>query len=569
MKIRNFSKGLLYSTKDSLLRFPITLVISLLFFVSLVILNESIGINSDLMSRISMIIGLALPVSMFVHLINESYVRANKGRILTFILGGVFLLLYYFIFLGNLTSVSVARYIGVLVFFIMGCTYVQKLIKNNNFEKHIISIINSFFLTGIYSAVLYLGIVFIIFTLEHLFNLPIIESIYYYVFLGVVFIFGMSMFLSKYPRKDFKDLSYPKALRVLLLYIVIPLISIYTLILIAYFIQIIITWQWPTGLVSHLVIWYSTISVFVIFFILPLLEENKVAGKFRRFFPMINIPILVMMFLSMAQRIVQYGFTENRYYILLLGIWILLIMLHFITRKPSSSTFIMVSLSVFILISVIGPLSSFNISIRSQNNRLAELLEKNSILENGQLTPNEGVLYEQQREISNILAYFNGNHSLSDVEILPDGYNLNEMEDDFGFEFTPDYSVQSYYFYYDLAKFEAIDIRNYDYYIPINSWGEDNRFSLSDLEIHFSNYNYLLTISDDNEKISYDIKEYVKYIHGKIGSNFYDSDDMTIIIESDYNLKLVFNHISGSEVSNGNDIDLQGLEFILLLDYNK
>lgn len=570
MRIKEFSKNLLDNTKYSLKRFPLSLIVSFILFVMLIVLNEDIISNRDLMSRISLITGLALPFSIFIHLINETYLKNEKSKIISFIIGGAFLLLYYLVFLNKLNTIAYARYVGMVIFFILGSTYIQRLRNRSNFEKYIITILNGIFITGIYSLVLYLGMVFIIFTLEQLFSLSIIDYIYYYVFLAVVFIFGVSILLSKYPKEDFKDSDYPKAFKVLLLYIVIPLISVYTLILYAYFLKIIITWEWPSGLVSHLVIWYSTISVFVIFFILPILEEekNKVALNFRKFFPFANIPILLMMFLSIGIRISQYGFTENRYYIFLLGIWILLTMIHFITRKPRYSSFIILSLSVFILISILGPLSSFNISIRSQNNRLNGLLQRYNIIENGELTPNNAVPPKDQQEISNILSYFDIYHDLSKVESLPQGYNLNNMIIDFGFPFSPGYEADNFPFYYSQEWTESIDVGNYDYLININSWN-NNSFKVSDLEIYYDNNKATLNISNKNDDFTLDIKEYVKFIHKQIEfKTDYDSEDMTIIIESDYKIKLVFDHIGGSEIFN-DDIDLHDLQFILLLDYKK
>lgn len=569
MRIKKFTKELLASSKYSLKRFPISLTTSLLLFIFLIVLNEGLIEDGTFVVRLSMITGLALVLSIFIHLINETYLKSNRSRLISFIIGGLFLSFYYLVFLNELKTTDYARYVGMIIFFILGSTYIQRLRNKGNFEKYIISILNGIFITGIYSMVLYLGMAFIILTIEQLFNLNIISYIYYYVFLAVIFIFGVSMFLSKYPREDFKDLDYPKAFKVLLLYIVIPLISVYSLILYAYFIKIILTWQWPSGLVSHLVIWYSSISVFVIFFILPLLEyeKNRLALYFRSYFPFANIPILFMMFLSIGQRINQYGFTENRYYILLLGIWILLIMLHFIFRRPKNSTFILISLSLFILLSILGPLSSFNVSIRSQNNRLNGLLTRYNILQDGELNPNNAVPAKDQQEISNILSYFESNHDLAKVDYLPEGYNLNNMVSDFGFPFSPGYEADSYPFYYSHDWAQVIDITNYDYYFIVNSWNNRSH-KVSDLYINYDRNRARLSISKGNDDFTINIKDYVKFIHEKIKyKSNYDLEDMTISIESDYRLKLIFNNITASESSTSNDIDLYDVEIIVLLDY--
>ena len=101
-----------------------------------------------------------------------------------------------------------------------------------------------------------------------------------------------------------------------MLYIVIPLIAIYSAILYAYFLKIIITRSWPQGLVSHLVLWYSVLSVAVIFFITPILDRNRWAYRFKFWFSKLILPILIMMFISIGIRVKAYGITENRYFIL-------------------------------------------------------------------------------------------------------------------------------------------------------------------------------------------------------------------------------------------------------------
>ncbi|MFZ7131862.1 MAG: DUF4153 domain-containing protein [Eubacteriales bacterium] len=116
-------------------------------------------------------------------------------------------------------------------------------------------------------------------------------------------------------------------------YIVIPLITVYTFILYAYFLKILVTWQWPQGLVSHLVLWYACIGVGVLFLITPLLQKNFFNHLFKMIFSKGILPLLVMMFISIGLRVQQYGITENRYFVILLGLWVTGIMIYFALRK--------------------------------------------------------------------------------------------------------------------------------------------------------------------------------------------------------------------------------------------
>ena len=376
MKIGDKFKNIYTSIKKSFRRFPITIAVSIALVVISIIINEKgFGLSVDtrnIYERIRMIIGLGIPLSLCIQLIYEQNPNL-KGhhKILAYILGAGFLVFYYKFLLKDFNMVNTVRYMVVSLFFYLAFTYIPWLKRKEDYEYYIIKVFSNFFLTAIYSFVLLMGLFAIFFTIDQLFNANIPRKIYYYSFLVVGGIFAPSNFLARIPEidEDFEEYSYPKGLKVLLLYIVIPLISIYTLILYIYFGKILITRNWPQGIVSHLVLWYSTVSVAVIFFISPILDENKWANRFKSWFPKFNIPILIMMFVSMGIRIKEYGITENRYFALILGLWVLGIMLYFIFSKKLRNIIIPILLSVIVINSGFGPLSSFSVSMRSQNHR--------------------------------------------------------------------------------------------------------------------------------------------------------------------------------------------------------
>ena len=161
------------------------------------------------------------------------------------------------------------------MFLYLAFAYIPWISNKKNYEFYIIEVFSDLFLTIIYSLVLYLGIAAIFFTINQLFNANIVGKYFYYVFLIIAGVFAPSLFLSRIPEVDekFEGYEYPKSLKVLLLYIVIPLLTIYSTILYAYFLKIIVTRTWPQGVVSHLVLWYSTFSIAVIFFITPIIKE--------------------------------------------------------------------------------------------------------------------------------------------------------------------------------------------------------------------------------------------------------------------------------------------------------
>lgn len=583
MRFRERITSTIYSMKNSVKRFPITIFISIIFVIVQIYINENAyqsTVIRENYNRISMIIGLGIPLSLCLGFINEVFFSKDRiKQALSYVVGIIVLVLYYIFFLKEINILAVIRYTGTIIFLLLAFFYIPRLRNKENYEFHVLNVNTSIAITFIYSAVLYFGIIAILFTIDRLFDVNIDEKYYYYMFLIVTFIFGISLFISKLDniKDDYSGYDYSSALKILLIYIVIPLITIYTLILYVYFAKIIITWEWPRGLVSNLVLWYSALSVFIIFLITPIIEENKIAKAFKIYFPKFVLPILLMMFMSIYQRVEQYGITENRYFIIALGIWVSLILIYFSLVKPLRNIIIPITLSLVVLNSVYGPLSAFNISINSQNKRLNKFLAANGFLLDGNLIKKDIVSKEEQREISNIIEYFNNRELLDKIKVFPKEFMINEMDNLLGFTFKPDiyggYINEEYFNYYLNPSEIALDIQDYDYYAHINNWSNTTR-RIVDLEIIYEEKdNSLKLMQGETTLFEEDIKSIVLLIHNTLKDNRENNregvklEDMTVDKTYDnIKIKIIFNNISGRQPYDNDKILLDGVEFIILID---
>ena len=335
--------------------------------------------------------------------------------------------------------VSMSRYIAFSLILYLIFLSISYLPNRKDFEIFVVRVFTRFFTTVLYSLVLYLGLAAILFTIDQLLGVNIKSELYYYTFLIVAGIFAPSFFLAGLPTKDeilsLKD--YSRLLNVLVLYIIMPLISIYTIILYIYFGKIIITRQWPEGLVSHLVLWYSVISAAVLFFISPLLHEKTWPRRYMKYFPKVILPLIVMMFISIGIRINAYGVTENRYFVVALGIWVFLVMIYFATTKKLRNIILPLSLAVITFISVFGPFSSYSISKYSQNKRLTKIFIANNMIKDSKVIKASAVVSDEDaRQITSILNYFDRNHSLKDVKRLPQDFKTSDMEKVLGVKYS-------------------------------------------------------------------------------------------------------------------------------------
>lgn len=201
-----------------------------------------------------------------------------------------------------------------------------------------------------------------------------------------VFIFAMTFFLSrlKEVNENLEEYQTNIVFKTLLKFIIIPLILGYTLVLYLYLGRILIQMKMPKGVVSHLVLWYTTFSLFVMIMITPMAETDKIISEFKKNFPKISIPLILLSFVAIFQRIGQYGITESRYYIVAVAVWLLFCIIFYIFR--TKVTVIMISAIAVIFVTLYVPfVNAESISLRSQNDRLEKILIKNGILKDGKL----------------------------------------------------------------------------------------------------------------------------------------------------------------------------------------
>ena len=474
-KIATLLKTLMTKLSSSLKRFPGTIalavsVVSVLIYVNHMhseLSNETL----ETLQRTAMILALGIPVSLCIKTLFERMPAQNMlPRVLAYIGAAAGLVFYYLYLLQDFEMVTVTRYIALSFALYLAFTFIPYFYRRENYELYVIKLFTSFFITFLYSAVLFLGLAAMLFTVDTLFVLKLSEKLYFDIWLIAAGVFAPTYFLADIPqhREEVPPEYYPRVLKVLLLYIVMPLIIAYSTILYVYFAKIIITRQWPDGMVSHLVLWYSFISILVLFFVYQLRRSNKWVGVFVSYFPKLVIPLLAMMFVSMGIRIKAYGVTENRYFVLAAGLWVTVGFIYHILRKDVRNIFLPVSLALVAVLAVTGPWSAYNVSRLSQNSRFERILEKYQMIDNGGIVKAAGDLAdEDKREISAIIRYFNSYHSLDDLKYLPEGFTVENMEEIFGFEY--DYSrwpsdEREYFYYHVSVNQNLLDIEDFDYF---------------------------------------------------------------------------------------------------------
>ncbi|MDO5089082.1 MAG: DUF4153 domain-containing protein, partial [Leptotrichiaceae bacterium] len=223
-----------------------------------------------------------------------------------------------------------------------------------------------------------------------------------------VFIFGIIFFLSRLKSVDenLEEYEIDAIFKMLLKFIIIPLILIYTGVLYVYLGKILVYLKIPNGVISHLVLWYTTFSLFIIVIVTPMAEKDNIISLFKKIFPKVSVPLIILSLIAIFIRIKQYAVTESRYYIVIIALWLLFCMILYIFRTNRTNlTFIIVSLIFIIFVAIYSPVNAVKISLLSQNKRLEKLLVQNGLVKDGKLVKNPALSNSAKAEIDSVVDY--------------------------------------------------------------------------------------------------------------------------------------------------------------------
>jgi hypothetical protein len=480
------------------LRFPSTLLYALTLGVITIYMNHAGTLPKeveDFLARTAMTLGLGLPLSAAVTLLVERL--AGKGderpmrllRALSQTATAAALALFGLFLTSDWQAggglVVPGRVAGLGLASVLLFIAIPRLVSRPRFVTEQIQLFFRILITSIFTNAIYGGICGVIAAADLLFVLHVDSKIYIDIVAATWAVFAPVFFLSGIPRPDHEaqQREYSLFIKVLGLYIIAPIASVYTFILYGYLLKILFTLTMPVNMVFNLVFWYAAIVLLVLIAIIPLREKSRFADLFSRWMPFVLLPLEAMMMFSLGIRIFAYGFTEPRYLGAIAGLWVIAVTVLFAVRSKTpyrSPALIPATLALVAVIAVVGPLSVFSITKWSQNARFTTILEKYSLVDEGTLvlpaTP-PAFSAEDQNSLDSIASRFAGSYGLPALRVLPaDLPSAEAAVTQLGISTTsvpggnPD-EVQAYFnFSSDLANNAQLDISGYDILVPISAY---------------------------------------------------------------------------------------------------
>jgi hypothetical protein len=281
-----------------------------------------------------------------------------------------------------------------------------------------------FLSAGLHSSVLYVGLAVALLALDKLFGIKVHGTAYARLWMLVAFVFNTWFFLGGVPS-DLAGLEqrrdYPRALKVFSQFILIPIVAVYLAILSAYLVRVLVTGQWPSNWIGYLVSSVATVGILSILLVHPLRDEegHRWVARYARWFYLALLPAVGMLLAAIGQRIGQYGVTEDRYFILVLALWLAAISVVFFMRPRTGVRWIPITLCALAFATLVGPLGAYGVSRRSQTTRLHLLLERTGVLVHGAIVPASAAIpFESRKELSGILTYLLDTHGAAPVRAV-------------------------------------------------------------------------------------------------------------------------------------------------------
>jgi hypothetical protein len=260
---------------------------------------------------------------------------------------------------------------------------------------------------------------------------------------------------------------------------------------------------------------------------------------YSKSFYFLLVPLIILLLLSVFARVLPYGITEERYFLLVLSGRLMFITGYFLLSRKQNIKVIPITLCMVTLLSIYGPQSAFSVSFYSQRSILISIFKKHGLFKDGKLVPtgNKEMKANEGKEAVAKLRYLVVGNDMQELQpyISRDLKNVaDSLEKESGdnqFAYARSTEANWLITYLGLDKFEngnrwansisydfdtgdeaVVDIKGYDVMLPIDdhqfNFNQADTFKVNNITIRKvtdSLYNSKLFLN--NKMVSFDIKQ--------------------------------------------------------------
>ncbi|MDR3273322.1 MAG: DUF4153 domain-containing protein [Flavobacteriaceae bacterium] len=558
-------ESVLFKLQNLLKRFPIAVLMVIGFAVIFFLEINNPDYKFEINYRWHLFFGIGTILAFTVALWSEDLKTARWKQILI-TLGIVLLWGVYCYFLPeNKADIFRPQILPIVVIgatAVVSAFFISFLRKNQNAEFWNFSqnVVSQIIISVAFAGILYAGLALALFSIENLFNVKMSGKPYQNLAVCCFILFAVNYFLANIysqTEKHIAEISFHKVFKIFGLYIILPILGIYMLILYAYLVKILIAWELPDGWVSKLVsaLVIGGLLGVMILYPLNLAKENKLAAFFSRWFGVLTLPLVVLMSVAVLRRISDYGYTINRLYLITMNFWFYGILLYLFLTKSRHIKWILISPVVIVLLATFGPWRFSNISKNYFTKKLEKNLSSLTFLKNGKIslieTPKnfEKLDTIRKKEISGVLDYLIDTYGVKQIQ----PFFAEDISEKRRYEIMKLLNLENNthgneYFNINVENFEVSDINNYKSFIYIDFYDKnDIEIKNNQLVIEHQNKQKLyiplktnalnllkeddsrgnIQFSSKNPNFSVKGNDYVLYIKGLSGYTVNDSIEIT------------------------------------------
>ena len=248
------------------------------------------------------------------------------------------------------------------------CTLIR---ENKPFVERVLRYVYDLTAALLLALVTFLAVIAIFFSVVYIFDVvhSVEDDFAFYSMLAAFTVLFPICFLSfDSDSDDDPGLRTSAFFDILTNYVLTPAVIVYTAILYVYFATILLRWSLTKGGIAYLVFVYAIVALLVKA-VQPLLNRQLYDWYYKRF-SLIALPALGMFWVGAGYRIHQYGFTQERVYLLVCGAIMTLTVLMFLNRRTGRYFYATIAAAgLLALFTYVPGLTAESIGLRSQFRR--------------------------------------------------------------------------------------------------------------------------------------------------------------------------------------------------------
>lgn len=528
-------------------RFPMTIGFAVAFVVVAIYFSHD-SEKAPYIDKVMMALAIGVPLSGVMKMLEEQFAF---HKWLDVAVAVFFVAVYGYliplnpddVFMRQYTALSAALY-G--MFFI-----VPYLKRSESFSQYLFYNISKFFLTLLYALILFAGSSAVYFTVNVLFELQLPEVIYMDLMMISFGIFGPMHFLGNLPRREQRELPYAMLFERLFTWIVLPLLMIYTVILHAYFVKMLLTQTFPEGMIGNLVVWYGLISVVTLFFLNESRSEQQWLAKVTKYYPIGMIAPLGMLFVAAWMRIDLYGLTLSRYLLVVAGLFEVIAVLLIFLRRERANVPLGIIAVLMTLLAFMGPISGDSLARRLQNERLKIKIEVLDALDTNGDVNVKNLDAASQNEISLTATYLADAYGVDSIYFAAEDETAEALEERTGIELkTYRYRVpdkEMYFSHYNEPLMSLVALDGADYLLKVTSYDPLN-LELKDIGVSLNknetqdSIDLIFKSSDGTIAEHLDLLTWMQLM---VQTENFEDERVIVLGDSSYEIKWILYNVNG------------------------